>query len=192
MSTTIANGCAIHLLRRVPVPARGDLAGGALVPPLRTVLPRRRRTPRRTRHRRRPRHHLPVGATLHAATHRRRQAVPSQLSGTAGSSTRPTSRSPVSGATCTEPSTSTARSSTCTSRNDATSPPPGTSSTSALAAHGRPVEVTTDLAAPLLRVIDELIPEAVHDTEQYSTDVIVTPVFGRRGVRGRVGLSGFG
>jgi hypothetical protein len=33
-------------------------------------------------------------------------------------------------------------------------------------AHGRPVEATTDLAAPLLRVIDELIPEAVHDTEQ--------------------------
>ncbi|MCP3854929.1 MAG: hypothetical protein GY708_19710 [Actinomycetia bacterium] len=30
----------------------------------------------------------------------------------------------------------------------------------ALSAHGRPAEVTTDLAAPLLRVIDELIPEA--------------------------------
>ncbi len=41
---------------------------------------------------------------------------------------------------------------------------------SALAAHGRPVEVTTDLAAPLLRVVDELIPEAIHDTEQYATD----------------------
>ncbi|MCP3936996.1 MAG: DDE-type integrase/transposase/recombinase, partial [Actinomycetia bacterium] len=39
----------------------------------------------------------------------------------------------------------------------------------ALSAHGRPVEVTTDLAAPLLRVVDELIPEAAHDTEQYST-----------------------
>ena len=42
----------------------------------------------------------------------------------------------------------------------------------ALAAHGRPAEVTTDLAAPLLRVIDELIPEAVHDTEQYSNNRI--------------------
>jgi IS6 family transposase len=38
---------------------------------------------------------------------------------------------------------------------------------SALAAHGRPRQVTTDLAAPLLRVVDELFPDAVHDTEQY-------------------------
>jgi IS6 family transposase len=43
---------------------------------------------------------------------------------------------------------------------------------SALLAHGRPVEVTTDLAAPLLRVVDELLPEAVHDTEQYSNNRI--------------------
>ncbi|MCP4961667.1 MAG: DDE-type integrase/transposase/recombinase, partial [Actinomycetia bacterium] len=43
----------------------------------------------------------------------------------------------------------------------------------ALAGHGRPTEVTTDLAAPLLRVVAELIPEAAHDTGQYSTDVIV-------------------
>ncbi|MCP4958318.1 MAG: IS6 family transposase [Actinomycetia bacterium] len=42
----------------------------------------------------------------------------------------------------------------------------------ALSAHGRPVEVTSDLAAPLLRVIDELIPEAFHDTEQYSNNRI--------------------
>ena len=40
----------------------------------------------------------------------------------------------------------------------------------ALAAHGPPVEVTTDLAAPLLRVVDELIPDAVHHTEQYSNN----------------------
>jgi transposase-like protein len=37
----------------------------------------------------------------------------------------------------------------------------------ALAAHGRPREVTTDLAALLLRVIDELIAAALHDTDQY-------------------------
>jgi len=42
----------------------------------------------------------------------------------------------------------------------------------ALRAHGRPVEVTADLAAPLLRVIDELIPDAVHDTEHYSNNRI--------------------
>ena len=40
----------------------------------------------------------------------------------------------------------------------------------ALATHRRPREVTTDLAAPLLRVTDELIPEAFHDTEQHSNN----------------------
>jgi IS6 family transposase len=40
----------------------------------------------------------------------------------------------------------------------------------ALVSHGRPREVTPDLAAPLLRVIDELIPEAFHDTEQYANN----------------------
>lgn len=43
---------------------------------------------------------------------------------------------------------------------------------SALLVHGRPAEVTTDLAAPLLRVVDELLPEVVHDTEQYSNNRI--------------------
>ena len=42
--------------------------------------------------------------------------------------------------------------------------------TGAIKAHGPPMEVTTDLAAPLLRVVDELLPEAVHDTEQYSNN----------------------
>ena len=42
--------------------------------------------------------------------------------------------------------------------------------TAALVAHGRPAEITTDLAAPLLRVVDELFPDAVHDTEQYSNN----------------------
>ncbi len=41
-----------------------------------------------------------------------------------------------------------------------------------LTAHGRPTEVTTDLAAPLLRVVDELFPDAVHNTEQYSNNRI--------------------
>ena len=44
--------------------------------------------------------------------------------------------------------------------------------TDALTAHGRPAEVTTDLAAPLLRVADELFPDAIHDTEQYSNNRI--------------------
>ena len=44
--------------------------------------------------------------------------------------------------------------------------------TTALRNHGRPAEVTTDLAAPLLRVVDELIPDAFHDTEQYANNRI--------------------
>jgi len=43
---------------------------------------------------------------------------------------------------------------------------------SALIAHTRPTEITTDLAAPLLRVVDELLPEVVHDTEQYANNRI--------------------
>ena len=39
-----------------------------------------------------------------------------------------------------------------------------------LTAHGSPREVTTDQAAPLMRVIDELIPQAFHDTEQYANN----------------------
>jgi transposase-like protein len=34
----------------------------------------------------------------------------------------------------------------------------------------RPREVTTDLAAPLLRVVDDLLPEALHDTTQYANN----------------------
>ena len=42
----------------------------------------------------------------------------------------------------------------------------------ALVTHGRPGELTTDLAAPLLHVVDELLPEVVHDTEQYGNNRI--------------------
>ena len=43
---------------------------------------------------------------------------------------------------------------------------------SVISAHGRPTEVTTYLAAPLLRVVDELLPEVVHETEQYANNWI--------------------
>ena len=39
-----------------------------------------------------------------------------------------------------------------------------------LAGRDRPKEVTTDLAAPLLRVVDELLPEVLHDTTQYANN----------------------
>jgi transposase-like protein len=36
----------------------------------------------------------------------------------------------------------------------------------------RPKDVTTDLAAPLLRVVDELLPGVLHDTTQYANNRI--------------------
>jgi IS6 family transposase len=41
-----------------------------------------------------------------------------------------------------------------------------------LAGRDRPREVTTDLAAPLLRVVDDLLPEVLHDTTQYANNPI--------------------
>ena len=41
-----------------------------------------------------------------------------------------------------------------------------------LAGREHPTEVTTDLAAPLLRVVDELLPDVLHDTTQYSNNRI--------------------
>ena len=51
-----------------------------------------------------------------------------------------------------------------------------------LAGRDRPREVTIDLAAPLLRVVDELVPEVLHDTTQYATDEIVNPFASGLGV----------
>jgi IS6 family transposase len=42
--------------------------------------------------------------------------------------------------------------------------------TTALAAHGEPAEVVTDRAAPLENVIDDLLPAALHSTEQYANN----------------------
>ena len=44
----------------------------------------------------------------------------------------------------------------------------------ALGAHGRPTEITTDLAAPLLRVVEELLFDVFHDTEQYANNRVET------------------
>ena len=41
-----------------------------------------------------------------------------------------------------------------------------------LAGRDRPREVTTDLAAPLLRVVDELLPEMLHDIARYANNRI--------------------
>jgi transposase-like protein len=41
-----------------------------------------------------------------------------------------------------------------------------------LAGRERPREVTTDLAAPLLRVVNDLLLEVLHDTSQYGNNPI--------------------
>jgi transposase-like protein len=41
-----------------------------------------------------------------------------------------------------------------------------------LAGRERPNDVTTDLAAPLLRVVDDLLPEVLHDATQYANNPI--------------------
>jgi transposase-like protein len=41
-----------------------------------------------------------------------------------------------------------------------------------LAGRERPTDVTTDLAAPLLRVVDDLLLEVLHDTTQYANSRI--------------------
>ncbi|MFN0088748.1 MAG: IS6 family transposase [Acidimicrobiales bacterium] len=42
--------------------------------------------------------------------------------------------------------------------------------TRAIRDHGRPRQVTTDIAAPLLRVVDELLPDVEHDTSQFANN----------------------
>src|SRR5664280_1560628 len=42
--------------------------------------------------------------------------------------------------------------------------------TSVIAAHGQPAEITTDRAHALVRVIAELLPDALHDTTQYANN----------------------
>ena len=42
--------------------------------------------------------------------------------------------------------------------------------TSVIAAHGQPAEITTDRAHALVRVVGELLPDALHDTTQYANN----------------------
>ena len=53
-------------------------------------------------------------------------------------------------------------------------PRPGGSSTSALRAGTIPAEVTTDRAAAYPRVLDELIPSALHTVERYANNPVET------------------
>ena len=42
--------------------------------------------------------------------------------------------------------------------------------TTVIAAHGQPTEITTDRAHALVRVVAELLPDALHDTTQYANN----------------------
>ena len=68
-------------VRRVPVPSRDHRPRGALVPPLRALLPRCGRATRRASDRGRPLDCLPLGAALHAAARRCSPAVPPRRCG---------------------------------------------------------------------------------------------------------------
>ena len=57
-----------------------------------------------------------------------------------------------------------------TYRNGAISLPLQRSSSAPWRFTGDLLKVTTDLAAPLLRVVDELMPDAIHDTDQYANN----------------------
>jgi transposase-like protein len=43
--------------------------------------------------------------------------------------------------------------------------------TAAIGARGEPAEVTTDRAPTLARAIEDLLPDALHDTGQYANNV---------------------
>ena len=158
---TVRSTRSVSRVRSSPgsVPARGHHAGGALVPALRPVLPRRRGTARRAWHRGRPRHGVPVGAAVHPAVRRGRPALPARR--------RPLVRrrdlceGHGAGATCTGRSTSSARSSTCSldSRRDARRP--AGSSSGRWPWRPTPVEVVTDRAAST-RAARGAVPAAWH------------------------------
>ena len=133
------------LVRRLPVPTGGDPVGGALVPPLRAVVPRCRGAARRAWRGRRSRHDLQVGATLHPAGHQGCSAVPAQRR-----------RAVDQYGQVIDVFVSKRRNVAASTEFFEMM----------LAGRERPREVTTDLAAPLLRVVDDLLPDALPDTTQ--------------------------
>ena len=74
-------------------------------------------------------------------------------------------------ATCTASLTSTARSSTFVSRRRNIAAAPAFF-TAAVLSHGEPEEVVTDSAAALAHLIAELIPDALHNTDEYANNQV--------------------
>ncbi len=61
---------------------------------------------------------------------------------------------------------------------EATPPPPGGSFIQAPRHGPAPVEMTTDKAAAYLRVLNELVPAALHVTEQYANNAVEATMAG--------------
>ena len=89
---------------------------------------------------------------------------------TAGSSTRPTSRSPAGGGTCTGPSTKHGQVIDVMLSEQRDTAAARRFFTRALRYGPAPVEVITDQAGPYLRVIDEVVPAAAHVAEQHANN----------------------
>ncbi len=115
-------------------------------------------------------HVLPVGPAVHTGV-RRGGPASTSVPGDHWFVDETYVRSTASGPTCTGRSTSLGRSSTCGC-------PPGDLAaaraffTRALATGVVPVEVTTDQAPAYPRVLDELIPTAMHNTKQHANNTI--------------------
>jgi len=165
-----ATACGDALgLRWLPIPARGAPVGGALVPPLRVVLPGPRGASRRAWHRGRPRHPLPVDAAVHTLVDRRGPPVRHlagdrwfvdetyvKISGVWSYAYRAVDQDgQVIDVYVAQ-------------RRDIASA--GGFFTAALAVHGDPGEVITYRAPALANAIEDLVPAAWHNTGQYENN----------------------
>ena len=148
---------------RLPLPARCDHAGRALLPALRAVVSRRGGAAGEGRNLRGPCHRLPL---VQRFTPLLAEAAPPTAtpSVTAGTSTRLTSRSAVRGDTCTWRSTMFGHVSDVLLAAQRYGGAARRFFASALAtSHVAPVEVVTDKAPSSVGLIDELLPGAFHN-----------------------------
>jgi transposase-like protein len=163
--------CCISIVRWIPVPARRDLAGSALVSPLRPVLPRCRRTlggrgievDHVTVYRWVQRFTPLVIEAARPCRHSvgDRWFVDETYVRVAGA-WRYVYRAVDQHGQVIDVLVSKRRNIPAATRFFETM----------LVGRDRPREVTTDLAAPLLRVVDDLLPEVLHDTSQYANNRI--------------------
>lgn len=158
------------VLAHARVSSRGDLGRGAVVPAVRAVVPRRAGNCSPTWRQGRSLHHLPMGLTLHTRVRHRQHAPGRHVPGdrwfvdqtyvTVNGRCRYLYRAVTS--------TGQVIDGWLSARRDVTTA--RTLFTRTLPSGAVPVEVTTDRAPAYPRVLDELIPTALHDTEQYANN----------------------